>query len=487
MTQSRREFLKLTALLAGGVMTQPLHALSIHDDWNKSRGNPQNVLILGAGVSGMAAAIELINLGHTVKIIEGQMRAGGRIQTLRSAFADDLYVDMGAARIPENHDWTMKYIREYDLDLHPFNPSEGDFIHMMKGKKIPYSAQTSAGLEEYPVNLTSAEMDMGWPGISSAPFQEVLNNLGDPTSLDWPTQDIAPNDAYSFKEYLERKGYSREIADLLMIGWETDEGMNMSVLELIRELTLSFGAPRNKIVGGNDLLPAKMAESLGNHIQYGTKVTDLRQGENEVSVSVARGGISSTMTADRVICTFPLPVLRKMDVVKTLTSGKQDAINELTYWDLSRTAIQVSDRYWKKEGFNGFAATDQPMEIWDPNYESTSTRGLIAAYVKHDDSQLFNSLSDQERLDFSSNHINQVFPGLMDHFEGGHTKCWKEDPWALGAHSIGSRNQMTDLLPHLIKPEGRIHFAGEHASAYHGWIQGAIESGNRTAKEINSY
>jgi monoamine oxidase len=75
----------------------------------------------------------------------------------------------------------------------------------------------------------------------------------------------------------------------------------------------------------------------------------------------------------------------------------------------------------------------------------------------------------------------------MDHFEGGHTKCWKEDPWALGAHSIGSRNQMTDLLPHLIKPEGRIHFAGEHASAYHGWIQGAIESGNRTAKEINSY
>ncbi|NNE75670.1 MAG: amine oxidase, partial [Pricia sp.] len=59
-------------------------------------------------------------------------------------------------------------------------------------------------------------------------------------------------------------------------------------------------------------------------------------------------------------------------------------------------------------------------------------------------------------------------------------------PWALGAHSIGTRGQMTDLMPHLIAPEGRIHFAGEHASAYHGWIQGAIESGNRAAKEVNS-
>ena len=73
----------------------------------------------------------------------------------------------------------------------------------------------------------------------------------------------------------------------------------------------------------------------------------------------------------------------------------------------------------------------------------------------------------------------------MNHVEGGYTKCWKEDPWAMGAHSIGTRNQMTSLLPHLMKLEGRIYFAGQHASAYHGWMQGAIESGNRAAKEIN--
>jgi len=486
MNQSRRDFLRLSTLAAGLAFTQPINALSIHDDWYKKKGKSQKVLILGAGMAGMSAASELIKLGHNVKILEGQFRAGGRIRTLREPFTDNLYADLGAARIPENHEWTMKYIKEYDLKLHPFNPLEGDYIHLMKGKRIRYTSQSPAGLENYPVKLSSTELSLGWQGISTEPLKELMTNLGDPKNLDWPSPRIAKYDAYSLKEYLQQAGYNKEIADLLMIGWETEKGMNMSVLETIRELLLSFGATRNKIVGGNDLLPTKMAESLSHYIQYGTKVIGIKQSENDISVSVIRGRQSETLTADRVICTFPLPIVKKMDFVKTLSKGKQKAINELTYWDLSRTVIQVGDRYWKKEGLNGFAATDQPMEIWDPNYESSSKRGLIAAYAKTDDSQLMAGWSDQERLDFSSDQVNKAFPGLMNHFEGGHTKCWKEDPWALGAHAIGTRNQMTTLLPHLIKPEGRIHFAGEHASAYHGWIQGAIESGNRAAKEINN-
>jgi monoamine oxidase len=240
-------------------------------------------------------------------------------------------------------------------------------------------------------------------------------------------------------------------------------------------------------VGGNDLLPTKMAEELSDHIQYGTKVIDVSQDETGVSVTVMHNKEQKTLTADRVICTFPLTVLRKMDFIKTLSAPKQKAITDFTYWDLSRTVMQVNDRYWKKEGLNGFAATDQPMEIWDPNYESTAKRGLIAAYIKNADSQLLKTMTDAQRLDFSAQHVNAVFPGLNQHLEGGHTKCWSEDPWALGAHSLADKNQITSLLPELVKPEGRLHFAGEHASAYHGWIQGAIESGNRAAKEINSF
>lgn len=435
----------------------------------------------------MSAAIELRALGHDVIVLEGQMRAGGRIRTQREGFANGLYADMGAARIPEDHEWTMKYINKYGLKLHPFNPAEGKYIHMMDGKRIDYTATVSAPLADYPVKLRDKELEMGWGGISTLPFTPIMSKVGDPRSLSWPAADIAAYDKYSFKEYLVSEGYSTAIADLLMVGWETDKGMDMSMLELVRELSLSFGATRNKIVGGNDLLPTRMAEELSGLIQYGTKVLDVRQDESGVEISVSRNGETSTLTADRVICGFPLTIVKKMGFVKTLSPAKQKAINEMTYWDLSRTVMQVDDRYWKKEGYNGFAATDLPSEVWDPNYEIDSQRGLIAAYLKNDDSQKIADWSDDERLKYSAKHINNVFPGLYDHLEGGITKCWKEDPWALGAHSIGTRGQMTDVLPELIKPEGRIHFAGEHASAYHGWIQGAIESGNRCAKEVNSF
>ena len=112
---------------------------------------------------------------------------------------------------------------------------------------------------------------------------------------------------------------------------------------------------------------------------------------------------------------------------------------------------------------------------------------MIAAYIKNTDSNQFMNMNDIERMSFSKNLINSAFPGLEQYAEGGYTKVWAEDPWAGYAHVIGNQQNTTVLQPHLGTPEGRIHFAGEHASAYHGWIQGAIESGNRTAKEVNGF
>ena len=483
---NRRDFIRLSSLFTASMMTKQLQALSISDPWQQRMGTPQKVIILGAGMAGLSAGMELQKLGHQVQIMEGQMRAGGRVFTARNMFADGLYADVGAARIPENHEWTMKYVKQYGLQLIPFNPSENDFLHVINGKKIRYTRAKPADLKEYPVSLSNQELEAGLSVVTNKIFAALTQNVGNPSEANWPPSSIAHFDKFSFKEYLVNQKFSPALADILMIGWEDKRGMNMSVIELFRELNLSFGAPRNKIVGGNDLLPRAIANELGGIIQYGTKVLGLEQDEKGVSVTVVKGGERTSLRADRVICTFALPVLKKMEFIKTLSKTKQRAINEMGQFNLSRTVMQVSDRYWKKEGFNGFAATDQPAEIWDPHFESSAKRGMIAAYLKDTDSNLFMKMSDTERLSFSKKYINDVFPGLDNYLEGGYTKVWGEDPWAECAHAIGNRNNMTELLPYLGKAEGRIHFAGEHASAYHGWIQGAIESGNRAAKEINS-
>ncbi len=486
---TRRDFVRLTSLMAASLATTPIQALSINDPWKSKRGTKQKVIIIGAGMSGLAAAMELRNLGHEVLVLEGQMRAGGRVFTARNMFADGLYADMGAARIPEDHDWTMKYVKQYGLELYPFNPAEGKLLHMVKGKKIAYTSTQPAPLKDYPFSLTAEEVAMDWAGISTKPFEVIMKNLGNAHDMSWPPAAIAGFDELTFKEFLIDQKYSGDIAGALMLGWEENvpKGLNVSVLEMIRELSLSFGAKRNKILGGNDLLPRALAKDLGDLIRYGTKVLAVSQDDTGVTVTVNQGGVSTSLRADRIICTLPLPILKKMDFVKTLSAPKQKAINNMGGWNLGRTVVQVKDRYWRKEGYNGFAATDFPSEIWDPHYQTDATRGMIAHYVKGRDAEKFMSMSASERLTFSARHLDSVFPGLEPQLEGSFIKLWGEDPWAGYAHAIGTPNDMTQHLPHLGTAEGRIHFAGEHASAYHGWIQGAIESGNRAAKEINSF
>jgi len=96
------------------------------------------------------------------------------------------------------------------------------------------------------------------------------------------------------------------------------------------------------------------------------------------------------------------------------------------------------------------------------------------------------AMTEDERINFALQQVDAIFPGTRTHFEGGATKCWDEDPWERGVASYYKPGQFSTLLPHVAKPEGRIHFAGEHTSVWiDGWMQGALESGNRVAREVN--
>ena len=94
-------------------------------------------------------------------------------------------------------------------------------------------------------------------------------------------------------------------------------------------------------------------------------------------------------------------------------------------------------------------------------------------------------MKDSDRITSTLDQLSPLFPGLRENFEQGATKCWIEDEWSRGAYAWFRPGQMTSLLPHIARAEGRIHFAGEHASTSPGWMQGALESGKRVAREID--
>ncbi len=111
-----------------------------------TKGPAKKVLILGAGMAGLVAGYELSQLGHDVTILEARTRPGGRVHTLHEPFSDGLYAEAGAARIPENHDLTLKYVQKFELPLEPFYPTRLNALRFDRGgrQEVPIEGFTEA-------------------------------------------------------------------------------------------------------------------------------------------------------------------------------------------------------------------------------------------------------------------------------------------------------------------------------------------------------
>jgi monoamine oxidase len=151
---TRRQFLRRSALaVAGASLVQPSLAHAATTIVLKSPA--KKVLILGAGMAGLVAAYELSKLGHDVTILEARTRPGGRVHTLREPFSDGLYAEAGAARIPDNHDLTLKYVKTFDLQLEPFYPSQLNAVRFDLGDRrvVPIDGFTDAMTRNYGEDL----------------------------------------------------------------------------------------------------------------------------------------------------------------------------------------------------------------------------------------------------------------------------------------------------------------------------------------------
>jgi monoamine oxidase len=135
----RRQFLKRSVLTAAG-LTLSRSALAF------AGVAPRKIIIIGAGMAGLSAAYELTQLGHDVTILEARTRPGGRVQTLREPFSDGLYAEAGAARIPDNHDLTLKYVKLFGLPLEPMYPSRLSALRFEAGnmRQVPMEGFTEA-------------------------------------------------------------------------------------------------------------------------------------------------------------------------------------------------------------------------------------------------------------------------------------------------------------------------------------------------------
>jgi monoamine oxidase len=195
-------------------------------------------------------------------------------------------------------------------------------------------------------------------------------------------------------------------------------------------------------------------------------------------------------TGDYAILAVPFPVLRHVEVLKAFSPAKQRAIRQLHYDASAKILFQCRRRFWEEDDgiFGGSTVTDLPVRaVYYPDQGRETGRGvLLASYTWSEDAQRWGSLSPAERIIQALENVAEIHPQVTAEFEVGASYMWHDDDLAGGAFALFDPGQQTRLHEAIVAPEGRVHFAGEHASLAHAWIQGAIESGLRTALAIHT-
>jgi monoamine oxidase len=479
MPVNRRDFLKLAGLAAGGLYLASDLSWALPQNAKQRPGNAHRVTILGAGLAGLAAGWELKNAGHDVTILEAQLHPGGRVHTIREGLSDDLYAEAGAGRIPVTHTVTREWVKHFGLELEPFLPTELSEVALLKGKRVKIPENKPVDMSQVPLDLTPDERRIGLTNLDEYYYGDLMRKVGEPIREDWPPEIMRLADI-TMADFLRQRGASADAIHYMLLGFD-----EAAALDSIRDANSYHSSSKSKIKGGNDQLPRTFAAKLSDQIRYGCAVEHIERGQGRVRVAYRRAGLLDHVEADAVICTIPYSVLRSIAVTPEWTPEKRKVIDRHYYGPCVRTTYQVSRRYWEDEGLNGFGTSDKNFEVWHPTYGKPGRRGLLQAYVYEDYARHLDSLSEGDRIERMIGDMNEVHPGLRQYLETVVTKSWANDPWQKGAYTVYQPGEQ-ESYPEICKRDGRVWFAGEHASPFPGWMQGALVSGIKAAREINA-
>jgi monoamine oxidase len=478
MKTNRREFTRLALLALGGVSLARDRSWAYPQQRMERSGRGKQVVILGAGLAGLVAGWELQKAGHNVTILEAQLHPGGRVHTIREGLSDDFYAEAGAGRIPANHDVTLQWLKYFGLELEPFYPTDLAQVALLKGKRVEIPPDKPVDMSLVPLNLTEEERKVGLTKLDEYYYGETAKQIGSYIREDWPPE-IARLGDIGIADYLKKRGASEDAIHYIVMGFQEN-----AALDYIRDIT-NQNTFLSKIRGGNDRLPRAFAAKLSDVICYGCVVEHIDRGEKRVRIGYQRMGSLEQVEADAVVCTIPYSVLRRISVIPEWSPAKRNVIDKLYYGPVVRTTYQVHRRYWEDEGLNGFGRSDKNFEVWHPTFGKPGKRGLLQAYNYENYARELDRLPESERMERVISDMDEVLPGLRANLETVVVKSWVNDPWQRGAYTEYEPGQ-TKWYGDICKPEGRVWFAGEHASAWPGWMQGALTSGIKAAREINA-
>jgi monoamine oxidase len=511
MKMRRRDLLALIGTSAGGAaMYQAMSSLGFAAESTyagpiRLEGDPKGatVLILGAGLAGLVAALELRKAGYRVQVLEYNNRAGGRCWSLRGGdsytelgggtqrceFASGLYFNPGPWRIPYHHHGVLDYCRRLNVALEPFiQVNNNAWLHSRSafGGKPQRYREVQADFNGYVAELLAkATSQRKLDEAVTREDQEILLSA----LRSWGALDA--NYAYTSNLVSSQKrGYDKApgggvagaptaskplgLSDLLKSGvWQS----------LFIGSNYRFQSTLFQPVGGMDMIARAFIREVNDLIRFNAKVTAIRQDTNGVTVvyeDTTDPGKPLRATADWCLCTIPLPILSQIEM--TVGAPMQNAIDAVPYAPAVKVGLQFKRRFWEQDDgiYGGISYTDQPIRMIAypcTGYGGAGKAVLLGAYeIFGVYAYEFTSLSPAERVARALEDGARIHPQYKDEFENGIAVAWHRNPSVLGCEGTWTDDARKQHYQNLCAIDGRILLAGEHASYWGGWQEGAILS-----------
>jgi monoamine oxidase len=491
-------------MMAMGMLpAAPAHPFRLEGD-----GKGEEILILGAGLAGMAAAYELGKLGYRCTILEARERAGGRCWSVRkgsvneetgfgrhaAGFDEGQYFNAGPSRIPHHHGLTLHYCKELGVPIEVYSNVNENAYYFSEGrgplsnKKIRVR-EVHNDMRGWMAELLAKGLDGGKidAGMSREDVLKVIEYLRAEGGLDVDKLYKAS----ARRGYIEAPGPGERegrLGDPHLLLELLQSGLLDADFYNVAEYTYELQGTLFQAVGGMDRIAAAFERQVGSLIRYRAEVSSIRNMEQGVKVVYRDAGGEKSIEAPYCICTIPLPVLSNID--HNFASDASRAIDSVVYMSTGKIGLQFKRRFWEEdEGiYGGITHTNNQLtQVFYPSYDYLSGKGILIGYYNFNEKAVATgNLSYQEREKLALDKGSLIHSQYRQEFETSFAVSWHKTKYNLGGWALYSAEERQTLYKALLAPDGQVYFAGEHMTWLNAWMAGALESARSVVAALHS-
>jgi monoamine oxidase len=442
-------------------------------------------LVLGAGLAGLHSALLLEELGFRVTVLEADTQPGGRVRTRN--IGGNLH-ELGASDVGVMYARVLDRINGLGLQAVPSSIRARPFSYHVGGRLMAEADWPSA-----PQNRTVGEERTIAPARLESHFIGLLNPLAE--LEDWLRPEHRALDV-PIGEYLSGRGMSPAAIDLIGHTYNGNGVSRTSALAMFRDNARTrFGirafmarreagddiAALRQVAGGNQRLPEAMAAALENPVRYGQAAASVTQQAAGVTVTCLDG---TRYQADFLVCALPLTALARLDFTPGLSAAKSRVAAQGEYYAATKFYLRPTAAFWDSDGYEPSMWTDGPLERVFALTDANDEVHTLLVWINGAGGRRIDQLEPDVARALVLDHITQLRPAAKGKLEVMDWHAWGRTPFIGGCGFSYAAGQVSQFAHELPRPEGRIHFAGEHTRRREFGMEAAMASAERVVTEI---